>query len=176
MQTGPYPEIPAELGYWLAGFIDGEGAFMLIREGGARERIAPTFDLSQRDDDRELIESLARRTGMGCVLWRDSYANVKTLVRSRPRVTWRVTTRGDLGAMVRLLERYPLQTRKARDFEVWARAVRVYLNMPTRKRYPACDWSEIVALREELMAGRAYQASPHAPMIPAVVAQLTLED
>lgn len=106
-------------GYWLSGFVDGEGCFCLSWQ---RRNIFPrpkaSFSIGLRGDDRGILETI--RTFLGC----------GTPVRTRlhragnPVSTYAIATVSDLHAIiVPHFERYPLRAKKAKDFAVWKQAV-----------------------------------------------------
>lgn len=110
-------------GHWLAGLFDGEGCFTITARGKARRSFAPSFTLCLREDDAEIVEEIARRTGFGRVY---HVIHRRPGVRDRYRVEWKVYRKRDVLALAALLDRYPLRSKKARDFRLWREAVRLW--------------------------------------------------
>jgi hypothetical protein len=138
-------------GYWLAGFIDGEGCFRIHKQKRG-EWYAPTFSLKLRDDDLLTLFDLAVDLGIGCVA-RDTSRNGN----SRPCAVWRVQSRADCLALAEILDRYPLRSRKARDYAVWRRALDVAGALPRGNRWHGPkDWTPLIDLKRELEQAREY--------------------
>jgi hypothetical protein len=138
-------------GYWLAGLIDGEGCFR-IHSQRCGDYYAPTFSLKLRDDDAPILHEIVARTGIGRVrLDRSRSGN------SRPCAVWRVDSRATTEALAALLDRYPLRTRKARDYAVWRRAIDVRAGMVRGNRWHGPrDWTPLIDLKRELEQAREY--------------------
>jgi hypothetical protein len=51
-------------GHWFAGFVDGEGCFLITRVGKSYRCI---FSLHLRGDDRPILEEIHRNLGIGTV-------------------------------------------------------------------------------------------------------------
>jgi hypothetical protein len=144
-------------GYWLAGLIDGEGCFRIQRNRARRDKAhatyATTFTLKMRDDDEPILREIIALTGIG------RYAcDTKGRGGSRPCGIWVVDTRDGCVELALLLERYPLRTRKARDFLIWREAVLEWTNGERGNRWHGPrDWSRMVTLMNELATVRDYQ-------------------
>ena len=164
MQTADYPEVTDDFGHWLAGFMDGEGCFQVGRRVRTPARAEtyvvyqPTFAVSLRADDAAVLDTIWRRTGMGHVYRRGTYKESGTS-RACPQATWNMNGKADCLRLVELLDRYPLRSRKARDYAIWRDAVLFSVTMQrqnTRQGGVRMDWSALAALRAQLMSGRAY--------------------
>lgn len=108
-------------GHWLAGFIDGEGCFVIVRRNAHRESstYTPQFRISVRDDDAAIIEEIRERTGIGRV----HYGRARKSEHNRQgQAQWVVDRRADVLALVELLDRYPLRAKKKRDYAIWREA------------------------------------------------------
>jgi hypothetical protein len=106
-------------GHVLAGFIDAEGSFAISPANGRRNWVCE-FELTQRADDRALLERFRDVTRIGNV------TSVPARGNSKPQARWCV--RSQLGCMrlVESLERFELRGRKRHEFTIWADAVRVW--------------------------------------------------
>jgi hypothetical protein len=107
------------IGNYLAGITDGEGCFV----------IAPTphayrceFIIHLRADDRELLEWLRNVTGLGSIY----LGRREKQGGDQPSVRWSITRKSDCLELVRLFETFGLRSKKARDFALWAHAVRAW--------------------------------------------------
>jgi hypothetical protein len=160
MQREPYSIVPADFGHWLAGFIDGEGCFMIGVKAGT-----PTcwFQLCVRADDAAIIREIAATTGLGKV-----YGLVANGT-SRPQVIWTVNPKHDCWRLVELLDRYPLRAKKAADFAIWREAIRTWRGPRGELRN-----ARLRGLMRQLRDGRAYEPTPEDEVPPVPVAQLSL--
>lgn len=132
-------------GHWFAGFTDGEGCF----------RIKPTnkgtyqcrFSIGLRADDEPILREIRDEIGAGILVHsgRDSIKQEQ----------WRYEVNSKAGclALVEAFDRFPLRAKKARDYDVWRRAVMVWASVENGRR---ADWSEMAALADELREARRF--------------------
>lgn len=138
-------------GYWLAGLIDGEGCFR-IHSQRRGDYFAPTFSLKLRDDDAPILREIVALTGIGRVTQDCSRSG-----NSRPCCVWRVDSRASTEALARLLDCFPLRTRKARDYAIWRRAIDTRAAMKRGNRWHGPrDWTSLISLKHELERARIY--------------------
>lgn len=151
-ETSNTPRIPDEFGYRLAGLTDGEGHFGIVKQTKrGRTTYGCVFIINMRDDDREFVEWLHETTGLG-VIYRAGALRQRQGWETNPMVGWRVQKKTECLKLLEIFERYPPLSKKARDFEIWAKAVR-YLNGPQPEgREPLARWFE------QIRQVRAYQA------------------
>jgi hypothetical protein len=72
-------------------------------------------------------------------------------------VIWTVAAKRHSAALVDLLDRYPLLSKKARDYEIWRRAVIAWQRNGQRSAHNGeNDWSAMTTLKSELEAVRLY--------------------
>lgn len=137
-----------ELGYRLAGLIDGEGCFSIVlNRGGATLR--SVFVMGLRRDDRGILELMRNSTGLGELY--DTKPGLATLAKrpgTNPQTHWRVDRKADVLAFCVLLDEYPPLSRKATEFRLWRTAAHAW------QEY---DWDLMRACRETLMLHRRYQ-------------------
>ena len=114
----PYPSgFPA----WLAGFIDGEGNFDIHRQSrSSGVYYYCRFELSLRADDGGILQMLQRTLG-GKVYYGDPSPG--SSAGSSPRARWELVSREECLRLATLLDAFPLQTKKARDFAIWREAL-----------------------------------------------------
>lgn len=120
-----------EVGYRLAGFVDGEACFSIgrhVKKATGTVLYMPAFTLNLRDDDAEVLRRYHRETGLGRV-YQGGYRERPGYRNSKPLFMWQINTKAECLALVEILERFELWSKKRRDFEVWAKAVR-YWNGP----------------------------------------------
>jgi hypothetical protein len=139
---------------WLTGLADGEGCFYIAPKTRAsgNKTYVPAFILSLRDDDRPVLEMIVERTGIGRL-----HRVTSGRGKSKPLVRWEVHTQAECCALVEHFDRFPLQTKKARDYEVWREAVEVWITIAPGNRWKGqTDYSPIARLKERLAEVRAY--------------------
>lgn len=141
-------------GHWLAGLIDGEGCFGIYASNAHKghDDWRLTFQLQLRDDDEPVLREIHGRLLIGSV-WRQVPNRPWD---AKPTLTWGVYSRAHCKALAAILDRFPLRTKKARDYAIWRAAPAV---SPWRR-------AELARLRDELVAGRAYEARPLPPVEP----------
>ncbi len=139
--------IEAEFGHWLAGFVDGEGCFALVANG--RGGVRCLFKISLRNDDGDILAEIHERLGIGSIV------RNKVIVDGNPQAEWVVSAKAHCLQLIGLFRRYPLRAKKARDFEIWARAVELWAaSFYQGKRGE--DYRELHVLMMEMRRVRAY--------------------
>lgn len=141
-------------GHWLAGFIDGEGCFLIETTRPSATHYC-AFRLEVRADDRPILDEIRERLGIGKIreCRRGTYHGA----------IWAVQNKADCASLVGFLDRYPLRAKKARDYAVWREAVAEWgcvshgggrgVNM---RRH---DWTRMAELRVALRDGRRAPAA-----------------
>lgn len=132
---------------WLAGLIDGEGSFQIQVAGKGVYRAR--FILQLRADDYAILKEVLRRTRLGRLDWNPARGP------NRPQVRWEVSRKADCSRLATLLTKHPLRSKKARDFELWSRALKEWATI-TRA---GGDWTVIAAIKAEMEAVRRYENS-----------------
>lgn len=112
-------DLPEGLGPWLAGFVDGEGNFDIHkqqRESGIYYYCR--FEISLRADDGGLLQMLQRIFG-GKVYYGSPGEGLNEKAR------WELVSRAECARIVDVFDRFPLQSKKARDFAIWREALAI---------------------------------------------------
>lgn len=130
---------------WLAGFIDGEGCFLIIKDPRSIQYVA-SFALRLRDDDMDIILEIQEKTRIG-VVYRS--APVKT---SRAMAIWYISRKSDAMCLVGILDSHPLRARKLRDYLVWREAV-----LEQSKLIGARDLHKLEYLHDKIRLVRSYE-------------------
>jgi hypothetical protein len=110
-----------DFGFWFAGLCDGEACFAMR---ALRRHAFPTlrFDITLRDDDTPLLETIRDTLGFGQIYTRKSaYTNPQGYT-SKKVVSYLVWNKTDCKALADLLRQFPLRSKKQRDFKLWAEA------------------------------------------------------
>lgn len=139
---------------WLAGFIDGEGSFLIY--GSPRPRHC-RMTIQVRDDDAPIIEEIINRTGIG------TSQTLPARGRSNTRVAWQVWTKPDCLALVAVLDEHPLRAKKATDYLIWREAVALWASVD-RGADNERVWNALGELKELLAESRVYRGERQVPL------------
>lgn len=96
---------------WFSGLVDGEGCFIIHRVG-ARYHSA-RFLINMRADYKPMLDEIRSTLGFGTI-----YRRARRVI-GHPTHVFQVARSKDMLAIVRLLDQFPLRSRKRRDYEVW---------------------------------------------------------
>ena len=159
-------------GYWLSGFADGEGSFIL-RCPRIKNRFQPSasFRIALRDDDADILYAIKAFLGCGYL---GRYGNIRSKVKNaKPVMIFSVTAlKSHLSTVIPHFEKYPLLAKKRSDFLIWKEAVlfmKSIQDLPTDRRpgqrggtFP--KWNEarmerFLGFRDSLRSNRVYVAS-----------------
>jgi hypothetical protein len=125
--------------HWLAGFIDGEGCFSVMR----REKwYTARLIVRLRDDDAPILHVIAERTGIGSL-----YQCRPQTDTSAAQFMWSVQTKPDALALMGTLDRHPLRAKKRHDYAIWREAVLAW---------EVRDYERMGACKREIEDGRRY--------------------
>ena len=146
------------IGYRLAGLADGKGHFAIFQQ---RKGWSCRFTIKMRADDLAVLERFQRETDLG-VIYQNRCKQTPGR-RNNPAFQWHVNKKAETLALVRIFEEYPLWSRKAEEFAVWAEAVR-YWNAPewaygrNRRghRELLLDWTPFAEYERRLLTARAF--------------------
>lgn len=133
------PPFPADIdrdafGHWLSGFVDGEGSFsisMVMAPKCVEPYPKVSFILRLRADDQKILRLVQSYWRCGCF----SFYTKLSSPNSKPQAALQVYSSKDLhNIVVPHFERYPLQAKKARDFDFWKKAVAMLYGVSLRPR------------------------------------------
>lgn len=118
--------------WWLTGISDGESCFNTQHIAVPKRRIdSPSsitwrmqWQLVLRADDLKTIQLVHSYVGGNL------YHRPSRRAKQNPNYYVIVSAAQELFKLVDHFERYPLQSKKARDFEAWAEAVRIWHGAP----------------------------------------------
>lgn len=148
-------DFSSEVGDRLAALSDGEACFYIgqinrRKPGGGSYNCS--FRIKLRDDDRPFLEKMQSLVGLGRI-----YTHRDGPTNPNPCVTWAIDSKKECEELVDIFDRFPLWSKKARDFKIWRDAV-LYWNYPYVDDDGKIVWDEMDQCRRLLMAGRAYRA------------------
>ena len=106
-------------GHWFTGFFDGEGCLTVFsrarRDRYFERRVG--IQIILRDDDADVIARIKDNLGVGLIS-RGNYTG------RNPTICYRCEPIKDLAeVIVPLLDKYPLYTKKAREYVIWRQLV-----------------------------------------------------
>ena len=102
---------------WFSGLVDGEGCFTsVIREGSINFR----FKINLRADDKSILFLIKDYLGFGKVVY-EPYIRRKTFINGNPQYKYVIYNREDRQKIIDLLTKYPLRTKKKKDFDIWVK-------------------------------------------------------
>lgn len=141
-----------DFGYWFSGVADGEGYFGIWLQKG---RQTPTFEFSigLRNDDRETLEHIKEGLGFGHLVDGKAYGN------KNPSSYYRVRKKEDCLKLIKVLDRYPLQSKKKRDFDIWKEALIYKINNNNTELRN----NKLLEYYKELRDVKRYQTGNHIP-------------
>ena len=105
---------------FLAGFVAGDGSF-IIRSNNAGSSWACLLDVKLRADNTPLLRQFQRWTGLGELVPSAARGN------SAPQSSWRVQRRLECLELAVVLGQWPILGKAGRQFEVWRRAVELWV-------------------------------------------------
>ena len=111
-------------GYWFSGFSDGESCFhgRMVKSPIGSPVIQVKFSIRLRADDHLILEKIMRTLGVGKL----KPYNPKDESKN-PSVEYAVDRCPDLRqVIIPHFEKYPLHTKKSKDFAIWKRLVLEY--------------------------------------------------
>ena len=146
--------------WFVTGFVDGEGSFHVsVRKNPNYKldwRVESQFKLTQHERDKALLEEIKNYIRVGQI-----YFNKKNNA-----VIYTVTSKRDLGIIIKFFRQYKLQTKKRADFQLWMQACEL---SELREHLTLEGFHKIVAIRASMNRGLSEElklAFPH--VVPVV--------
>jgi hypothetical protein len=121
-------------GHWLSGFADGESSFSLTMQNDHQFTNKPKalFRISLRDDDASVLALVQSFFGCGSFYGHKCSRGVKN---GKSVVTLSIQAASDLAnIVVPHFERFPLRSKKQRDFRIWRQGVELIYRVKQRKQ------------------------------------------
>lgn len=152
--------VAPSFGYWFAGFTDGEGCFQIHQKNAPNPSWCCTFAIALRADDIDVLDGIERWLTIGSLISSEARSG-----NMNPSVKFHVGDKNGCQLLVDIFTRFPLQTKKRNDFEIWSKAVQLWSNGPSPKKH----WSKhttptqletyhvsMMGFRNDLRKGREY--------------------
>lgn len=139
--------VDKDFGHWLAGFIDGEGSFSIVKVTGRPGGFRPRFGISVRADDDAIIHAIHEASCIGSSHYYTASSGCRV-------VRWVVQSQSDCEELVRLLRLHPLRAKKKRDFEVWALAVEAAKGIRPGRADNTAQYAALEALKARMLEVR----------------------
>ncbi len=155
------PDLDDGFGHWFAGFVAGEGSFLIYRHGRGGRSGSPSYlcgcRIGLRADDAGILHEIVDRTGVGVVRVYE-----RKVTKHAPYAEWRTRSRNECVALVHILDRYPLRAKKAADYVIWREAVRYWAGMSRPSRSSRLvhhrHWEHMEHLMLQLHTIREYRS------------------
>lgn len=116
--------IPDDFGHWLAGYTDGDGCFTFKLY---RIHFGVSFSINCRDDNANSLYYIQSTLDIGNVRFKPGRPNHLSAngkgYNSKPTAEFVVGSLEECRKLAALFIKYPLRTKKAKDFEIWKTAV-----------------------------------------------------
>lgn len=110
-------------GHWLAGLVDGEGCFSLYvrkrKRGPSYIRIDFGFKIALRADDWSTLVKARSVLGVRGSMYRSDKHRGPN---GKPIAALQISKKSDITQVIRFFSRYPLRSKKRRDFDIWSKA------------------------------------------------------
>jgi len=135
--------------YYVAGFIDGEGSFSVSIGRDAEYRrgvqVRVEFEIELRADDQEILERILVTIGCGKI-YDCAYDRYGWYPHSKYKITG---AQEMINFLFPLLDRYPLQAKKARVYTLFKEIVFMYRR---KEHLTDVGYKKVVALRDKMRA------------------------
>lgn len=142
---------------WLTGLIDGEGSFMIQRSvyaTGRRPTYQCKFRISMRSDDSEMLKEIVKELRIGYFTREHRSEFFNGGHWHKPTSAFCVSKIDDMIVLIKVLDKYPLRSKKKRDYLIWREAVMEMKRLYGKQRV---DRSRIEELCISIKKVRLYQ-------------------
>lgn len=130
-----------DFGNYIAGQADADSSFYInVKYGSRGVYVCPEWTIT-KDIDKEILEKICHFLGVGKVYPR-RYLKTKRNTSASLRIHGKPCAR-----VVQFFEEFPLRAKKKEEFEIWKRAVEIYVS---RKRNVHNPWvkEELIEMKE----------------------------
>jgi hypothetical protein len=156
--------------WWVTGLVDGEGFFSARVNRSGENKKRPSFVLRfgvlLRADDVEVLEKLKGYFGAGRIQRHKPRVGKKGL-RLNPQSELRIGPPDILTCVIPHFERFPLQSKKATDYAVWAEIAHAVHELGARDKHWRRDpslFAHVEGMCDKLFAGRKFSAPQVGPI------------
>jgi hypothetical protein len=140
-----------DLANYIVGQADADSSFVItiMRCKGNKYglRVLPLW-VTEKHGDTEVLEKIHDFLGVGRV-----YAFHG---KSHPYIALRVAGR-DCAQIVQFFEQFPLRGRKREDFEIWKKAVELYVSHEKGRQWTRHELSQIIKIRHNMESTLKYR-------------------
>jgi len=142
---------------WLVGLTDGEGCFRIHKSKGG-EYYSCEFFIKLRADDGRILYKIQEKTGLGKVVKEKGHGN------SKDQYKWVVNSRKECLKLATIFDAYPLQSKKARDYIIWRKALNEWSLLKRGNRWHGkTDWTMMEKYHKMLQEVREYTEDVYIP-------------
>ncbi len=150
----PGQDDDAAFGYWLSGFVDGEGCFRIHTEKNGTY-FACHFSIKLRRDDKKILETIRSYLEVGRV------QDVKASGTSKPASLFVVNTRDGCVRVRDVFRKYGLRAKKNIEFDLWSEALTAWIERKPGNRWSGPgDNSKLESLWQRMKGLREYKDPP----------------
>ncbi len=136
---------------WFAGFLDGEGYFGICPNGNG---YMPQVNIKLRSDDIEILKKIEDEIGVGKVYSNlPSQRNTTKKGEVHDQAQWQVANFDGCYAIIKILDKYPLQAKKYKVYKIWREAV-LYIKKNGNKKCEAVE-----RMRQEMFDIKKYTST-----------------
>ena len=115
-------QIDENFGHWFAGFVDGEGCFVIDRVNKKHPTYRCIFSITVRADDRPILEEICGHFQIGNI-----YSITIHGHRARGAML-RVARKEYICRLITIFDRFPLRAKKRNDYAIWHTAAILWTN------------------------------------------------
>ncbi len=168
---------------WFAGFTDGEGCFVIYKRPG--HGFAICFSIGLRADNIELLSELKTAFGGHLSFGMPTPKALKERPGSNPSWQWQIVRRTEVIGLINYFDKFPLQSRKHAEYEVWREAALFYYRHSTGSpthggkfvgRNPAWLVRLMESYTSEIKRLKQYEAQPISLELELLDNQLPLDN
>jgi hypothetical protein len=150
-------------GHWLSGFVDGEGHFRLQYSNSkgkkSKHRLQAVFRVSVRSDDIKLLFDIQDYLDIGRIYLHANEADRRRGLDAMPSCRFTACSKNELEILVNHFDKYPLRSKKARDYAIWREGALMRMKHKTFQPWAEQEIDKFVGLTKQLIEVREYEYS-----------------